>query len=581
MPKPLTDANRLSIQRPHLVAEWDIERNGTLAPTDVSFGSGKIVHWSCSTYAHQWMAKICSRSEGKGCPACSGRAVSDANRLSIQRPHLAAEWDVERNGTLTPADVSFGSEKIVHWLCSACAYRWTARINSRSNGNGCHACSGYVVSNANRLSIQRPHLAAEWDVERNGTLTPADVSFGSDKIVYWVCSTCTHRWTAQIGPRSKGNGCPACSGNVPSDANRLSIQRPHLAAEWDVERNGTLTPADVSFGSEKNVQWSCSTCGHRWTAQINSRSSGRGCSACSGNVVSDANRLSIQRPHLAAEWNVERNGTLTPANVSFGSKKIIHWSCSTCAHQWMAQICSRSSGKGCPACATRIFGSGTSRIEVAITAEFAHIFGDGTLASVRGKRLETTYASIDALHATSFVRTNLSPDIAACDVFIDGNKFLVVEWDGAYTHSGDDQQRRDRSKTAHLEALGHVVVRLREAPLATLTLACVCVEATPYNSEPRIKATVDAALRHVRERYGALLTARSTRAISEYLASAQTQNQDAAAAYLAHTEATTTATTTTTTTQTTLDAFLAGDATNERPTKRMRIDDGGGGGGGG
>ena len=233
----------------------------------------------------------------------------------------------------------------------------------------------------------------------------------------------------------------------------------------------------------------------------------------------------------------------------------------------MAQINSRSSGASCPECAARILGSGTSRIEVAIAAEFAHIFGDGTLASVHGTRLATSHVSIDALYATSFVRNNLRPDIAARGVFDDDDSLLVVEWDGAYMHASDDKQRRDRSKTAHLEALGHVVARLREAPLAALTPACVCVAATSHTSEARIKAAVDAALRHVRSRYGTLLTKRAARAISEYFASAQPQNQAAAVAYWAGTAASTA--------QTTLDTFLALD----EPAKHARVDDGGGGGG--
>ena len=575
----ITDANRLSLLRPHLIAEWDAARNGALTPADVSIGSKKKVHWKCTTCAHCWKAAIGSCSSGHGCPACSRHAVSDANRLSLLRPHLITEWDVVRNGTLKPEDVSIGSKKKVHWKCLTCAYQWETAVFSRSKGHGCLACSGNVVSDANRLNILRPHLIIEWDVARNGALTPADVSFGSPTIAHWICTTCTHQWSAPICRRSQGHGCPACRGLAVNNANRLSLLRPDLVAEWDAERNGTLTPDDVTFGTSARAHWKCTICAHRWDAVISSRanaSTSRGCPACRGLAVNDTNRLSLLRPFLAAEWDTERNGSLSPENITVSSGVKVHWKCAACTHRWEAVICNRSRGRGCPRCAARLLGSGTSKIEVAVAAEFAHIFGDGTIASVQGDCLATPHEEIDASYATSFVQRGVRADITARDVFSDGRK-LIVEWDGAYTHAGDDQQRRDRSKTAHLEALGHAVVRLREAPLSALTPACVCVEATPHNSEPRIKAAVDAALRHVRERYGALLTVRSTRVISEYLASAQTQNQAAAAAYLAHTEATAT----TATTQTTLDAFLAGDATNERPVKRMRIDDGGGGGGGG
>jgi len=44
--------------------------------------------------------------------------LTDKNRLSIVRPRLCQEWDSEKNGLLTPADVSFGSHQSVWWICN-------------------------------------------------------------------------------------------------------------------------------------------------------------------------------------------------------------------------------------------------------------------------------------------------------------------------------------------------------------------------------------------------------------------------------------------------------------------------------
>ena len=55
-------------------------------------------------------------------------------------------------------------------------------------------------------------------------------------------------------------------------------------------------------------------------------------------------------PIIAAEWNYERNGGLTPDDFTANSSKIVWWKCSE-GHEWQAIIASRNSGRGCPKCA--------------------------------------------------------------------------------------------------------------------------------------------------------------------------------------------------------------------------------------
>src|SRR3972149_2030229 len=75
-------------------------------------------------------------SQGQGCPYCSGRRVSDKNRLSIIRPDLADEWDYELNEDF-PKDVSFGLSKYRWWICPMGHESYLSRINNRTSGKGC------------------------------------------------------------------------------------------------------------------------------------------------------------------------------------------------------------------------------------------------------------------------------------------------------------------------------------------------------------------------------------------------------------------------------------------------------------
>ena len=100
-----------------LLAQWDIERNLPLTPDDVTFGSHKRVWWTCPS-GHSWQAMVYTRSEGAGCPYCTGRRVTPKQGgLVNQFPLLAAEWDVEKNAPLTPQDVTTGSHKLIWWGC--------------------------------------------------------------------------------------------------------------------------------------------------------------------------------------------------------------------------------------------------------------------------------------------------------------------------------------------------------------------------------------------------------------------------------------------------------------------------------
>ena len=122
-------------------------------------------------------------------------------------------------------------------------------------------------------------MAKEWNYERNDGLTPMDVMPNSVKKVWWMCSQ-GHEWQASIDHRSRGNGCPYCSGQkVLKGYNDLQTVNPALANEWNYEKNDGLTPMDVLPNSNKKVWWKCSK-GHEWQAIIVNRNKGRCCPQC-------------------------------------------------------------------------------------------------------------------------------------------------------------------------------------------------------------------------------------------------------------------------------------------------------------
>ena len=269
------------IDNAELMAEWNWEKNieFDFDPKLLTVGSGKKVWWKCSK-GHEWQATIDRRSQGKGCPYCSGRnAIKGKNDLQTVNPALAKEWNYDKNNGLTPTDVLPSSNKKVWWKCDK-GHEWQAMIRSRNDGRGCPYCSGRHADNGkNDLQTVNPVLATEWNYERNCGLMPIDVLPNSNKKVWWKCSK-GHEWQSTVANRNNGNGCPYCLGRYAvKGENDLQTVNPALAKEWNYEKNDDLKPEEFTANSNKVVWWKCSK-GHVWHASIANRSKGNGCPVC-------------------------------------------------------------------------------------------------------------------------------------------------------------------------------------------------------------------------------------------------------------------------------------------------------------
>ena len=132
---------------------------------------------------------------------------------------------------------------------------------------------------------ERTNLLKGWDESRNFPLTPDTVSYGSKKKVWWTCEN-GHSWQTTVHVRSEGSGCPYCAGRkVLPGFNDLETLYPDVAAQWDREKNGPLSPRDVSTGSKIRIWWRCPE-GHSWQSPVASRTAwGHGCPYCAGRKV--------------------------------------------------------------------------------------------------------------------------------------------------------------------------------------------------------------------------------------------------------------------------------------------------------
>ncbi|MBR7145057.1 MAG: zinc-ribbon domain-containing protein, partial [Lentisphaeria bacterium] len=214
------------------------------------------------------------------------------NSLADKRPDVAAKWNFKRNDYLKPEMFSVSSNEIVWWTCPECGNEWQCSINSmtRKGRLGCLECSKKIrgktftkgiVAKIGSLAENMPELAKEWHPEKNGTLTPNDISAGRFKPVWWLCSKCGYEWQASPNNRKKGVGCPCCYGRVPQiGVNDLKTTHPDIANEWNYEKNGELRPNMVKPGSGRKVWWRCQVCGNEYLDIIRKRTSRKNKNSC-------------------------------------------------------------------------------------------------------------------------------------------------------------------------------------------------------------------------------------------------------------------------------------------------------------
>jgi hypothetical protein len=214
----------LAVTHPHLLDEWDWEKNAKLGlnPYKLTYGSHKEAYW-IDNFKHKWVARISNRTFcGNGCIYCSNQKAGYGNDLVTNFPELCEEWHPTKNIS-GPENYTKGSGKKVWWLCKVCGHEWLSTIANRtSHGKGCACCGGGLAHDNDNLLRKRPDVVLEWDYIKN-LKGPEKYKEFSNKIVWWVCKKCGFSYKQKISTKSLGKcSCKECS----------DLHKSHLSQEW-------------------------------------------------------------------------------------------------------------------------------------------------------------------------------------------------------------------------------------------------------------------------------------------------------------------------------------------------------------
>lgn len=391
-------ANSIAVRLPALAAQLHPTMNAGLRAENLTCGSSKWCYWQCpSNSEHVWRATVSNRVAGTGCPWCKHRKVDVKDSLLTLRPELAAEWSYEKNETLGPEQVSLGSNRNVWWRCKRDSQHvWQAKVHVRVAGHKtCPYCSGWFVTDKNRLSILFPDVASEFHRRKNRWLYPefasnaylypknrriapedlpkknrrlraSDLAFDTCANVTWFCSKNPLHpdWVARVYSRTVGGqGCPTCSHHRPGVDTNLAFAFPSLAKRFHLSRNAPVQPSMLVPGSDRVFWWKCGRFAHHvFRARVKSmvrsyKSGSSGCPYCEHRIVEEATSLAKRFPTVARMMLYTVPDRLSAKQISAFSKRKAVFQCDKSDdHSWIAIVgnVTRSfvtSGRtGCPYC---------------------------------------------------------------------------------------------------------------------------------------------------------------------------------------------------------------------------------------
>ena len=348
---------------PHLLEDWEYGKN-TISPDLITRHSNRKVWWKCHKCGFEWEAKICNRSNGRGCPCCSHkRLVRGKNDLATTNPELAKEWHPTKNGDLLPSDVMYGQARKVWWICPVGhSYQATLNHRSGSNGTNCPVCNEgrqtsfreqafyfylkQIFPDAiNRFTadwlgrfeldifIPSRNLALEYD----GAAWHKEEKFPREKRKYELCV-------------KHGIRLVRIKERMP-EVDESRVIADEIFAIEDVEGKDNFVRLLQNVIDRLDPRSNMLT--RRNLIQIYSPISidlDRDRYKIRKTCLRVKNSLMESHPALAKEWHPEKNEGFSPRMFTRGSDFKAWWICPRCGFEYEASISHRTSGTACPMC---------------------------------------------------------------------------------------------------------------------------------------------------------------------------------------------------------------------------------------
>ena len=359
---------------PHMVNQWDYEKNKDIDINNTSANSKELAWWKCKKCGFEWPTQIFTRKISKGlCPCCENRTVivDGITDLFSIVPNLKQDYYFKKNIDVDIATLSVTTLDPVWWKCHTCGYEWKASPNGRikcEQGEyiirSCPACIGLVRTKT--YAEEYPQLVDRFIEELNGC-TLADLK-GEDynDTFWWHCNICNENFETSLcsmihSKDSQNKGCSYCAGKKVKREKSFACLHPEVMDEYD--SYNTIDPYNVTERSNKLAKWICrNNSEHKWEARFLSRAKGiGGCNICRGYHYDKI--FADEHPDFEPYYDTEKNSR--PFNsYSNMSNEYVWWKCDKWhSFEWQIMNFSRLGRFECPICSNKIVSTGENDLE--------------------------------------------------------------------------------------------------------------------------------------------------------------------------------------------------------------------------
>lgn len=280
------------------------------------------------------------------------------NSIKNLRPYLLKDWDYEKN-CYDPADITIGSDRIIHWKCHKCDHRWKGQAKNRAtSGTGCPQCQKRWQTSFNELTLTY-YLKHIFNDIKNGHdlsivgIKEVDIYIPELEAVIEYDSYYYHKDREEVDnlktkvltdqkynvfrlrEQDLANIKNAWNFNFNVGKNNyLKTETIHLFIKYMIDK---LPIIRSNYNTKQSLNIDVKRDRFNILKQVRP-------------VILNPSLLD-DNPEVSSSWDYNKNSPFKPENFAPSSNIIVWWICSeNHRHSWEAQINSRNKGHGCPYC---------------------------------------------------------------------------------------------------------------------------------------------------------------------------------------------------------------------------------------
>lgn len=282
--------NDLATTHPRLAAEWHPSKNGTLKPTDVTYGMATRVWWLCPE-GHAYQATLLHRSSGTNCPKCySGRQTSFAEQAVFYYVKKVFPDAISRYKEIFDKGMELD------------IYIPSIRLAIEYDGMAWHKgdkvdreIKKYQICQKHKIKLlrlkEKPSESDRYTADR--TLSVEGNMYEHDqlaKVIRFLLDKIdpeSNMWTRQrpifhsrVDINIERDEAEIRSYMTKVKKGSFAEKYSDLAKEWHPTKNGEMKPEMFLPHSDIKVWWLCPVCGHDYKTSFGHRVEGTGCPKC-------------------------------------------------------------------------------------------------------------------------------------------------------------------------------------------------------------------------------------------------------------------------------------------------------------